>query len=99
MLTLIELPYKFWKWHNLQRSWNTEHFLYREHEIQKGGPQIMTSWYGDVFPGMLSIVGDGGDDVFFDLPYACIGEKSDGHAMFSFVLKFRWGIGDGRAHR
>ena len=29
------------------------------------------------------------------------GEKSDGHTMFSFVLnsKFRWGIGDGRAHR
>ena len=64
MLTLIELRYKFWKWHYLQRSWNIEHkdFLYREHEIQKGGPQIMTSCYDDVVPGMLPIVGDGGDD-------------------------------------
>ena len=62
MLTVIELHYKFWKWHNLQRSWNIENFLYREHEIQKGGPQIMTSWYDDVVPGILPIFGDGGDD-------------------------------------
>ena len=56
VLTLIELHhYKFWKWHNLQRSWNIENFLNREHEIQKGGPQIMTSWYDDVVPGMLPI--------------------------------------------
>ena len=28
-------------------------------------------------------------------------KESDGYTMFSFVLnpKFRWGIGDGRAHR
>ena len=39
-----------------------EHFLYREHEIQKGGPQIMTSYYDGIVPGMLPIVGDGGDD-------------------------------------
>ena len=32
------------------------------HEMQKGGPQIMTSWYDDVVPGMLHIVGDGVDD-------------------------------------
>ena len=62
VLTVIELHYKFWKWHSLQRSWNIENFLYREHEIQKGGPQIMTSWYDDVIPGMLPIFGDGGDD-------------------------------------
>ena len=36
--------------------------FYREHEIQKGGPQIMTSWYDDVVPDMPPIVGDGGDD-------------------------------------
>ena len=62
VLTVIELHYKFWKWDNLQRSWNIENFLYGEHEIQKGGPQIMTSWYDDVVPGMLPIFGDGGDD-------------------------------------
>ena len=63
MLTLIELHYTFWKWHNLQRSWNIAHLLYREHEMQKGGPQIMTSWYDDLVSGMLPIiVGDGGDD-------------------------------------
>ena len=53
VLTVTELHYKFWKWHNLQRSWNIEYYLYREHEIQKGGPQIMTSWYDDAVPGML----------------------------------------------
>ena len=73
VLTVIELHYKFWKWHNPQRSWNIEKFLYREHEIQKGGPQIMTSWYDDVVPGMLPIFGDGGDDAcVFELPYACM---------------------------
>ena len=102
MLTVIELHYKFWKWHNLQRSWNIEYFLYREHEIQKGGPQIMTSWYDDVVPGMLPIFGDGGDDACSTCHmHACVntrvvpssaaqtsyeGEKSDGHTMFSFVL-------------
>ena len=116
MLTLIELHYKFWKWHNLQRSWNIEdieHFLYREHEIQKGGPQIVTSWYDDVVLGMLPIVGDGGDDACSTCHmHACVntrsaaqtwyeGEKSDGHTVFSFVFnpKFRWSIEDGRAHR
>ena len=39
MLTSIEFHYKFWN--NLQRSWNIEYFLYHEHEIQKGGPQIV----------------------------------------------------------
>ena len=37
----------------------------------------------------------------FDLPYACIGEKSDGHTMYNFVLnpKFHWSIGDSHVHR
>ena len=37
----------------------------------------------------------------FDLPYACIGEKSDGRTLFSFVLnpKVRWSLGNSRAHR
>ena len=56
MLTLIELHYKFWKLHNLQRSWNIAHFLYHELEIQNGGPQIMTSWYDDVVPGIMGIL-------------------------------------------
>ena len=100
MLTLIELHYKFWKW---QSSTFMEHFLNREHEIQKGGPQIMTSWYNDVVQGMLPIVGDGGYDACSTCHmYACVNyrvvpssaaqkwcewEKSDGHTVFSFVLK------------
>ena len=102
MLTVIELHYKFWKWHNLQRSWNIEQFLYREHEIQKGGPQIMTSWYDDKVPGMLPKFGDAGDEAYSTCHmHACVntrvvpssaaqtwyeGEKSDDHTMFSFVL-------------
>ena len=71
----------------------------------------MTSWYDDVVPGMLPIFGDGGDDACSTFHmHACVpssaaqtwyeGETSDGHTMFSFVLnpKFRWSIGDGRAH-
>ena len=84
-------------------------FINREHEIQKGGPQIMTSWYDDVVPGMLPIFEDGGDDACVNtrvVPSSAAQtlyerEKSDGHTMFSSVLnpKFRWSIGDGRAHR
>ena len=95
VLTVIELHYKFWKWHNLQRSWNIENFLYREHEKQKGGPQIMTSWYDDVVPGMLPIFGDGGDDVrVFDLSYACMCKYPRGSKLSSSNVirrgEFRW---------
>ena len=84
VLTVIELHYKFWKWHNLQRSWNIENFLYREHEIQKGGPQIMTSWYDDVVPGMLPIFGDGGDDVCSTCHlYACMCKYPRGSKLSS----------------
>ena len=38
------------------------YWTFREHEIQKGGPQIMTSWYDDVVPGMLPIFGHGSDN-------------------------------------
>ena len=102
-LARIELHYKFGIWHNLQRSWNIEHFLYREHEIQKGGPQIMTSWYDDVVPGMLLIAGDGGDDACSTCHvHACVnthmvpssaaqtwyeGAKSDGHTLLQFCLE------------
>ena len=100
-----------------QSSTFMEHWTFREHEIQKGGPQIMTSWYDDVVPGMLPIFGHGSDNACSTCHmHACVntrvvpssaaqtwyeGEKSDGHTMSSFVLnpKFRWSIGDGRAHR
>ena len=77
VLTVIELHYKFWKWHNLQRSWNIENFLYCEHEIQKGGPQIMTSWYDDVVPGMLPHIWGRRRRCVFDLPYmhACVNTR------------------------
>ena len=84
VLTVIELHYKFWKWHNLQRSWNIGNFLYREHEIQKGGPQIMTSWYDDVVPGMLPIFGDGGDDACSTCHiYACMCKYTRGSKLSS----------------
>ena len=175
MLTIIELPLQILEM--TQSSTFMEHWTFREHEIQKGGPQIMTSWYDDVVPGMLPIFGHGSDNacstchmhacvntrvvprvtlytaghlhtavphcshsrapiVHTAVPrenneHGCVylrcravcklpgcveghpwvpssaaqtwyeGEKSDGHTMSSFVLnpKFRWSIGDGRAHR
>ena len=45
-----------------QSSTFMEHWTFREHEIQKGGPQIMTSWYDDAVPGMLLIFGHGSDN-------------------------------------
>ena len=53
MLTIIELPLQILEM--TQSSTFMEHWTFREHEIQKGGPQIMTSWYDDVVPGMLPI--------------------------------------------
>ena len=115
MLTIIELPLQILEM--TQSSTFMEHWTFREHEIQKGGPQIMTSWYDDVVPGMLPIFGHGSDNACSTCHmHACVntrvvpsstaqtwyeGEKSDGHTMSSFVLnpKFRWSIGDGRAHR
>ena len=40
MLTLIELHYKYWKWHNLQRLWNIEHLLYRDEKYKKVAPKL-----------------------------------------------------------
>ena len=54
MLTIIELPLQILEM--TQSSTFMEHWTFREHEIQKGGPQIMTSWYDDVVPGMLPIL-------------------------------------------
>ena len=86
MLTLIELHYKFWKWHNLQRSLTIEHFFYREHEISKGGPpnyDVMIWWRS---PRHAPHSWGRWRRFVFELPCACIGEKSDGHTMFSFVI-------------
>ena len=60
MLTTIELPLQILEM--TQSSTFMEHWTFREHEIQKGGPQIMTSWYDDVVPGMLPIFGHGSDN-------------------------------------
>ena len=46
MLTIIELPLQILEM--TQSSTFMEHWTFREHEIQKGDPQIMTSWYDDV---------------------------------------------------
>ena len=60
MLTIIELPLQILEM--TQSSTFMEHWTFRKHEIQKGGPQIMTSWYDDVVPGMLPIFGHGSDN-------------------------------------
>ena len=83
VLTAIELHYKFWKWHKLQRSWNIENFLYREHEIQKGGPQIMTSWYDDVVPRHAPHIWGRRRRCVFDLPYACTCKYTRGFKLRS----------------
>ena len=100
MLTIIELPLQILEM--TQSSTFMEQWTFREHEIQKGGPQIMTSWYDDVVPGMLPIFGHGSDNACSTCHmHACVntrvvpssaaqtwyeGEKSDGHTMSSFVL-------------
>ena len=60
MLTIIELPLQILEM--TQSSTFMEYWTFREHETQKGGPQIMTSWYDDVIPGMRPIFGHGRDD-------------------------------------
>ena len=100
MLTIIELTLQILEM--TQSSTFMEHWTFREHEIQKGGPQIMTSWYDDVVTGMLPILGHGSDYACSTCHmHACVntrvvpssaaqtwyeGEKSDGHTMSSFVL-------------
>ena len=82
MLTIIELPLQILEM--TQSSTFMEHWTFREHEIQKGGPQIMTSWYDDVVPGMLPIFGHGSDNArVFDLPYACMCKHPRGSKLSS----------------
>ena len=81
VLTVIELHYKFWKWHNLQRSWNIENHLYSEHEIQKRWPQnydVMIWWRS---PRHAPHIWGRRRRCVFDLPYACMCKYTRGSKL------------------
>ena len=81
MLTIIELPLQILEM--TQSSTFMEHWTFREHEIQKGGPQIMTSSYDDVVPGMLPIFGHGGDDACSTCHMPCMCKHPRGSKLSS----------------
>ena len=82
MLTIIELPLQILEM--TQSSTFMEHWTFREHEIQKGGPQIMTSWYDDVVPARHAPhIWTRQRQCVFDLPYACMCKHPRGSKLSS----------------
>ena len=83
MSTVIELHYKFWKWHNLQRSWNIEHFLIATWNTKRC-PQnydVMIWWRR--LPRHAPHIWGRRRRCVFDLTYACMCKYPRGSKLSS----------------
>ena len=83
MLTVIELLYKFWKWLNLQRSWNIEHFFIATWNTKWCPPNndVMIWWRR--LPRHAPHIWGRRRRCVFDLTYACMCKYPRGSKLSS----------------
>ena len=72
VLTVIELHYKFWKWHNLQRSWNIEHVFIANMKNKKWPPNYDVMIWWRRLPRHAPHIWGRRRRCVFDLTYACM---------------------------
>ena len=84
VLTVIELHYKFWKWHNLQRSWNIENFIYKSRtwntKMWPPNYDVMVWWRS---PRHAPHIWGRRRRCVFHLPYACMCKYTRGSKLSS----------------